>query len=667
LSVAAYLTVAFATLAPAAGADEATVCPPVVVGEELRTVPELVARNGKLQTTFSVEMKTLCVPVQNGGQWIGTPMELRTYVYPDPATGQLKWGFPGPTLRVRKPTPPAKHGDSWSILLVNQLPPDSGHVCESACPAGTQCPSDVNQLPDPTKCPSNKDPLCCCWVDRNQTFPDCFHGDNTTNLHFHGTHVSPQPPQDYVLLELRPALPAGKLPADEHAVHRGGIIAYGQYQYAVDPLPETQAEGTHWYHPHKHGSVSLQVANGMPGALIIEGPFDDWLRGYYGGTLVEKLLVLQEIQAATNLYADTAKAPPTLVNGQVSPTVTMAPGEVQRWRFVDATMKGTSQISINFPAGVTVKQIAMDGVQFARENYQRQPLFDPANPSTFRISPGNRADFLVQAPATPGTLNVTHEVVAEVAAEVRERLKARDEALAPGAPLAPLVRLRVREAKPQGEAKEEGAAAVATGFPPVDQWPPMPWYLQDIPPNQVKNQVNLIFSMADHTGAPSGQGNPATMFFINDIQYDPDCVNVTTALDTADQWNISNTSPLAHPFHIHTNPFQVVRNGTTSYQAPYVWQDTIGLPTGTPEAPGSVELRQRYLEFTGEYVLHCHFLGHEDRGMMFGVQTVCKDDPTKFGQAKADGSPECVPGNLIPAAPQCPTSTDPSPAAAASR
>ena len=37
------------------------------------------------------------------------------------------------------------------------------------------------------------------------------------------------------------------------------------FQYRTDPFPYTQAEGTHWYHPHKHGSVALQVANGMPG------------------------------------------------------------------------------------------------------------------------------------------------------------------------------------------------------------------------------------------------------------------------------------------------------------------------------------------------------------------------------------------------------------------
>ena len=68
---------------------------------------------------------------------------------------------------------------------------------------------------------------------------------------------------------------------------------------------------------------------------------------------------------------------------------------------------------------------------------------------------------------------------------------------------------------------------------------------------------------------------------------------------------------------------------------------------------GYVLFRHRYSEFTGEYVLHCHFLGHEDRGMMFNVQTVCKNDPTKIGKSKPYPENECVEGNMIPAAPAC--------------
>ena len=58
-----------------------------------------------------------------------------------------------------------------------------------------------------------------------------------------------------------------------------------------------QAPGTHWYHAHKHGSTALNLANGMAGALIIEGDYDATLKTYYqdkAATLKEQVLVLQQ-------------------------------------------------------------------------------------------------------------------------------------------------------------------------------------------------------------------------------------------------------------------------------------------------------------------------------------------------------------------------------------
>jgi FtsP/CotA-like multicopper oxidase with cupredoxin domain len=709
-------------------------------GQELKNPPELTATHHLLNTKFSVEEKKQCVPVYNGATktWSMSTQTLRTYVYIDPKTGKERWGYPGPTLRIHKQSDAkTTDGDRLKILLVNALKPDTtaGGKCDNACPAGAPaCPTDSKQLPDPNTCNPNVS-LCCCWVNLNQHWPDCFHGDNTTNLHFHGTHVSPQAPQDYVLLELRPKLPAGaKAPADAHPAHERGEVVYGQYQYNVDPPPPTQAEGTHWYHAHKHGSVSLQVANGMPGALIIEGPFDKWLRNYYSDHLEEKILVLQQIQAVTNLYTPSG-APNYLVNGQVSPVVHMRAGEVQRWRFLNATMQVAAQVSINFPTGVAVKQIAADGVQFAPENYASQPLFSPNNPSAYNISPGNRADFLVQAPATAGTYRITQHVFGRPGERSREQIRLRDRAFVK------LEALRDKTGKLKALAADENAEpalltliveapkpqarklALATGFPTVGEWPKMPWYLENLQPKPDAPVHDLDFQMVqgqDRTKA-GGPGNPATIFTINDVQYCDKCVNITTKLDDVDRWVVKNSSALAHPYHIHTNPFQLVEQGTIlknqngkDEYVPFIkydtppWLDTIALPVQnaswdvkagpifnqqeaeqrcptvclndhggmwnkqwTTIVPGKqsvcgcsytgdgyVRLHQRYLEFTGEYVFHCHFLGHEDRGMMFGVQTVCKDKPDSFGKAKPYGQPECVPGNLIPAATQCKPSTD---------
>jgi FtsP/CotA-like multicopper oxidase with cupredoxin domain len=38
--------------------------------------------------------------------------------------------------------------------------------------------------------------------------------------------------------------------------------------------------------------------------------------------------------------------------------------------------------------------------------------------------------------------------------------------------------------------------------------------------------------------------------------------------------------------------------------------------------PGYFKMRSRFVDYAGQYVLHCHILAHEDRGMMTIVQVV---------------------------------------------
>jgi FtsP/CotA-like multicopper oxidase with cupredoxin domain len=103
-------------------------------------------------------------------------------------------------------------------------------------------------------------------------------------------------------------------------------------------------------------------------------------------------------------------------------------------------------------------------------------------------------------------------------------------------------------------------------------------------------------------------------------------------------WVLENWTTTPHPFHIHTNPFQVLNISTPSVPhlkyTPtdnYVWQDVVTLPSavinpdGTIE-PGQVTIRQTFVDFAGTFVLHCHILAHEDRGMMQLVRVVPADD-----------------------------------------
>jgi FtsP/CotA-like multicopper oxidase with cupredoxin domain len=125
-------------------------------------------------------------------------------------------------------------------------------------------------------------------------------------------------------------------------------------------------------------------------------------------------------------------------------------------------------------------------------------------------------------------------------------------------------------------------------------------------------------------------------FMINDKQFEQtgEVVDQCMAEDALQDWVLENYTTIAHPFHIHVNPFQVLRvnmpaeGKTYAPKDNFVWQDTIAIPPAklnpdkTVQTPGSVVIRHAFPDFVGTYVLHCHILAHEDRGMMQLVRVV---------------------------------------------
>lgn len=629
-------------------------CPSPIYNQDL-VQPPIVRpdADGVLKTRFVVDKHTYeCIPVWDGTEWEYCQMDLRTYFTPsdprDPSSA-LAPSIPGPTLRPRTAilqdpsaaydpatNPIVKQGSVIELLLENQLPNNSYpyHDCDPATYMGCEeSKKNCTAVSDDWVCTS--DPTqTCVEVPVTQ---ECFHGADVTNIHYHGTHVSPQPHQDYVLLSLYSSNqtdPAPPSPSD--------TVAVGSYQTHINPLPWNQAPGTHWYHPHKHGSTALQVLNGMAGALTIEGPFDAWLYGFYDVDpandesleTFEKLLVLQQVWTDHNFFffpPPSNYPPQILINGQANPLITMQPGEVQRWRFINGTMQAASQVTVDFPDGYTVKQIAQDGVQFAPENYERQPLLDGG---TISISPGNRVDFLVQAPSeAKGPAPARFRIFGHIADEVRERIE-KLRALAPSNANALFT-------------VETAGTPDPMELPTTAQWPKTPYYLRDIADSELVNGDDprtIAFSMTAPDGTVTVPANQPDGFWINEQQYQGDCASETMRLGTGESWLLTNDSAPQHPFHIHINPFQILRNDTTEFEPPWIWWDTIGLPSdestkcrndGDCETK-SVDTRQRFEDYGGIYVIHCHFLGHEDRGMMVNVQTKCAENDF-FGTPRADG------------------------------
>jgi FtsP/CotA-like multicopper oxidase with cupredoxin domain len=587
---------------------------------------------------------------------------------------------PGPTLRARL-------GDTVEISFLNTVdvrqfpysfvtdsqPGFSDFGCDKS---GSRDPKTGLVLPYPAE----------------DKFPNCFHGSSTANIHFHGTHTSPDGLGDNVLVQVLPQLhpdsskfdqifDSGKIPQKwsdlpiEYQQQQMDLIrAYDKDataealknklrppdslyeadkkmidaglwpQYLVGAFPNFfvipdyssgnyqagQAPGTHWYHAHKHGSTSLHILNGLAGALIIEssheGGYDHVIRKFYGwGDTYgehEKILVFQQYDTIQNLERTTGAGPrPVLVNGMMTPIITMAPGEVQLWRLVNATEgnnAGIIQNTVFQTSGFTFKQTAQDGVQFSPDNYKNQPFLNAQTPNGLvpgglKLAAGNRADLLVQAPATTGLVAFKSGGATLFFVNVT------------GTPMN----------LPNGP------------FPTT--WATMPNFLNDLPrpgPNDVIDQNSPVKFQWEDGRTKTGPTPYPPHFMLNGKQFGQtgDIVDQCMPLNGLQDWVLENYTALAHPFHIHINPFQVIRIATPTardtynvYAPPnnFVWQDVIAIPPAviTKNAagqilnvtPGRITIRQTYLDFTGTYVLHCHILAHEDRGMMQLVRVVPAD------------------------------------------
>ena len=70
-----------------------------------------------------------------------------------------------------------------------------------------------------------------------------------------------------------------------------------------------------------------------------------------------------------------------------------------------------------------------------------------------------------------------------------------------------------------------------------------------------------------------------------------------------------------HVFHIHTNPFVIVKLNDKPLAKPQ-WRDTAIVERKS----GALTFRSRFLDYTGIFMLHCHMMNHEEMGMMQTVE-----------------------------------------------
>jgi suppressor of ftsI len=390
---------------------------------------------------------------------------------------------------------------------------------------------------------------------------------NMTNLHFHGLHVSPAAPQDDVITMM--AMPGDTL------------------HYIVD-IPANQPPGLYWYHTHPHGESYQQALDGMSGAIVIEG-IEQYVPEV--ATMTERILVLRDfdlsrapssaerirkaVGATTNPCGE---APGELervftVNGVIRPKISIAAGESQFWRIVNASPDLYADLEVD---SSTMKIVAIDGMPLA--------FHDPARHSEVvqhvLVAPAGRVEAIVTAPQNAGAS----------------------------------LRTRCIDTGPDGDPNpamviadlDEGATPHAAP--------------KAIHPQQLR--LADSYPISKHILGAIEKEEPAFVvkftedkqgFYINDKKYGPDDPPMTVVkVGHYAHWRVTNDSGEIHPFHIHQVHFLNYANNGRQIDDP-VWMDTVNVPSH-----GSVDLVMDFTDpiIRGMSLFHCHLLKHEDKGMM---------------------------------------------------
>jgi suppressor of ftsI len=388
-----------------------------------------------------------------------------------------------------------------------------------------------------------------------------------TNLHFHGLHVSPDAPQDDVLSMM--AMPGQTL------------------HYVVD-IPADQPPGLYWYHTHPHGESYQQSLDGMSGAIVVDG-IDRYVPEVR--SMEERILILRDAELHQDDTASTAlknqvqlsasrcgaasgdPARIFTVNGVVRPRISIAPGERQFWRIVNASPDLYADLEIDSEQ-MTV--VALDGMPLAYHDPGRRT-------EQFRhllLAPAGRVEAIVTGP------------------KVGTHVSLRSLCVDTGSDGDPNPEMVLADLDESVSAHPHLAPSQPSQLPAV--YKPLPNRLRT---SLEKSEPQFVVTFTEDKKG----------FYINNRKYTPSDGPMTTVkVGQYIHWRVVNNTHEDHPFHIHQVHFLVYQENGAQKKRPE-WMDTVNIAPG-----GSADLIMDFTDpiIRGMSLFHCHLLKHEDKGMM---------------------------------------------------
>ena len=403
---------------------------------------------------------------------------------------------------------------------------------------------------------------------------------SSINIHYHGTNTPPTCHQDEVI--------------------RTMINSGESFQYDVR-FPLDEPPGLYWYHPHIHGISEAAVQGGASGALIVEGI--QRVNPEVAG-LPQQVLIIRDNLVPGNptpggnipSWDISLNYVPVPSPGFTPAVILMKPAERHLWRVLNASADTIIDLQLQYDGTAQpLEVVGLDGVPTGSQDgtSRGKRILE----TDILLAPSARAEFIVTGSsnsvknASLTTLNVDTGPDGD------------------NDPTRPIAAIQVSDDAPE---------------PPIT----IPFFFE--PPHRQRfAQLDREKPSAERTlyfsevlSDPNDPNSPTNFFITVDGQtptlFSPDNPPaIVTTQGSVEDWTIENRSLENHEFHIHQIHFLLLeQNGVRVNNGQFL--DTIQVPYWSGSGPyPSVKLRMDFRgPLIGDFVYHCHILGHEDNGMM---------------------------------------------------
>lgn len=342
-----------------------------------------------------------------------------------------------------------------------------------------------------------------------------------------------------------------------------------------------QEAATLWYHPHQHQETARQVYNGLAGLLIIDDENSSSLNIPQNYGVDDIPIIIQtknlnnqgELQPYNISMHDQVmgfSGNTLLINAQIQPTLKVNTNLI-RLRILNGS--NSDVYTLSFSNNHKFYVIASDG------GFYNQPI----EKTSLEVPLAKR-----------------YEILLDVSTDTNNELF-----------------MNINNTK-------QLTIIVANELETKYQLPSTTNNLAPIKPSTTIDRtftLEMLGGMMNGGMMNGGMMNRSTnstsrtplIYTINGKTFDMQRIDFRVKNGSVEYWEITNTSNISHPFHVHSTQFQIHSfNKQQPNDLMQGWHDTVFLNSGqttTIAVPFDKSLE-------GIYMFHCHILEHEDAGMM---------------------------------------------------